>query len=166
MKQTENTSCLKLTFQTRGVQIRSDFAVNSLCKKARQKLHAAARISNYVNVEKLRTETTAFVLSQFRYRPFVWMFHDRSVNKKINKIHERALRIVYKYSYSYFEELLLKANTVSIHHKNLELLATEIFKTQKNLNPSFMNKISEEKDNPYTLRSGRNILARKPHNIG
>ena len=24
------------------------------------------------------------------------MFHDRSVHKKINKIHERALRIVYK----------------------------------------------------------------------
>ena len=59
------------------------------------------------------------------------MFHDRSVNKKINKIHERALRIVYKDSCSNFEELLTKANTVSIHNKNLQLLATEIFKTHK-----------------------------------
>ena len=76
------------------------------------------------------------------------MFHDRSVNKKVNKIHERALRISHKDSCSNFEELLLKANTVSIHHKNLQLLATEIFKIQKIPNPSFMNKIFEEKDTP------------------
>ena len=94
------------------------------------------------------------------------MFHDRSVNKKINKIHERALRISYKDSCSNFEELLLKANTVSIHHTNLQLLATEILKTQKNLNPSFMNKIFDETDTPYTFRSGRNILAPKPSTTG
>ena len=58
------------------------------------------------------------------------------------------------------------ANTMSIHHKNLQLPATEMFKTQKNLNPRFMNKICEEKDNPYTLRSGRNILAPKPSTTG
>ena len=69
----------------------------------------------------------AFVVSQFSYCPLVWMFHDRSVNKKITKIHERALRITYKDSCSNFEELLLKANIVFIHHKNLQLLATEIF---------------------------------------
>ena len=86
----------------------------------------------------------AFVASQLSYCPLVWMFHDRSVNKKINKTNEGALRISYKASCSNFEELLLKANTVSIHHKNLQLLATEISKTQKNLNPSFMNKICEE----------------------
>ena len=93
----------------------------------------------------------AFVVSQFSYCPFVWMFHDRSVNKEINKVHEKALRISYKDSCSNFEELLLKANTVSINHRNLQLLATENFKTQRNLNPSFMNKISQEKDTPYTL---------------
>ena len=72
--------------------------VNTLCKKAGQKLHALARISNYVDVEKLRTMMNAFVVSQFGYCPLVWMFHDRSVDKKINKIHERALRIAYKES--------------------------------------------------------------------
>ena len=80
-----------------------------------------------MDVEKLRVMMNAFVVSQFSYCPIVWMFHDRSVNKKINKIHERALRIAYKDSCSNFEELLTKANTVSIHHKNLQLLATEIF---------------------------------------
>ena len=94
------------------------------------------------------------------------MFHDRLVYKKINKIHERALSIAYKDSFSNFEELLLKASKVSIHHINLHFLATEIFKTQKNPNPSFMNKMFDEKNTPYIYRSGRNILAPKPSTTG
>ena len=60
----------------------------------------------------------------------------------------------------------MKANTVSIHNKNLQLLATKLFKIEKNLNPSFMNKIFEEKDIQYILCSGRNILAPKPSMTG
>ena len=126
--------------------------VSTLCRKAGQKLHALARISNYVDVEKLRIMMNAFIVSQFSYCPLVWMFHDRLVNKKISKVHERTLRIAYKDSCSNFEELLTKANSVTIHHKNLQLLATENFKTQWNLNPSFMNQIFVEKDTPYILR--------------
>ena len=70
------------------------------------------------------------------------------------------------YCCSNFEELLTKANSVTIHHKNLQLLATEIFKTQRNLNPSFTNQIFMEKDTPYILRSGRNISAPKPNTTG
>ena len=86
--------------------------------------------------------------------------------RKWNKIHERTLRIAHKDSCSHFKELLTKADTVSIHHKNLQLLATEIFKTQRSLNPSFMNQVFVEKDTPYTLNSGRNILAPKSNTTG
>ena len=37
-----------------------------------------------------------FIESQFGYCPLVWMFHGKIVHKKINHLHERALRIVYK----------------------------------------------------------------------
>ena len=37
----------------------------------------------------------AFVISQFNYCPLTWMFHNRTLNNKINKLHERALRLVY-----------------------------------------------------------------------
>ena len=103
-----------------------------------------------------------FVMSQFSYCPLLWMFHDRSVNKKINKIQERALRIAYKDGYSSFEDLLRKAESVSIHQRNKKSLATENFKTQSNLNPSFMKQIFVLKDAPYHLRSCRNIFAPKP----
>ena len=71
----------------------------------------------------------SFITSQFGYCPLIWVFHSRKLNNKINSIHERALKITYNDRKSSFEELLRKGNTVSIHHRNLQLLATGIFKT-------------------------------------
>ena len=59
------------------------------------------------------------------------MFHSRTLNNEINSIHERALRIAYNDRKSSFKELLRKNNTVSIHHRNLQVLATEIFEIKK-----------------------------------
>ena len=71
----------KLTFENH---------INSICKKASQKLNALARIAPYMNIQKGRTIMKSFVTSQFSYRPLIWMFHSRRLNK-INSIHERAL---------------------------------------------------------------------------
>ena len=69
--------------------------IGNLCKKASQKLHALARISKYMDKDKLRTIMKAFITSQFGYCPLVWMYHSRKLNNRINKIQERALRLVY-----------------------------------------------------------------------
>ena len=63
------------------------------------------------------------------------------MNNKINRLHERALRIAYKDHASSFESLLEKDRSVTIHQKNVQLLMTEMFKTINNLNPSFMDEI-------------------------
>ena len=71
----------------------------------------------------------AFITSQFNYCPLVWMCHSRALNTRINKIHERALRIVYNDYISPFEDLLENSGSISIHHRNLQLLAIEVYKT-------------------------------------
>ena len=70
------------------------------------------------------------------------MFHSRALNNKINSVNERAPRIVYNDSKSTFEELLNKANSVSIHHRNLLVLAIEMCKIKSNMAPKFLNEIS------------------------
>ena len=119
-----------------------------------------------MGTEKLRIMMNNFVISQFSYSPHIWMFHDIPVNKKKNNIHKRALRIAYKDSCSTFDDLLRKAKSVSIHQRNLQLLAMEIFKTHSNLNPSFIKQIFVEKNVPCTLRSCKTILAPKPKPTG
>ena len=77
------------------------------------------------------------------------MFHSRTVNNKINSIHERASRITYNDRKSSFEELLRKDNTVSIHHRNLQLLATEIFKIKNNMAPEILSEIFHNRTSLY-----------------
>ena len=60
-----------------------------------------------------------FFETQFKYCPLIWMFFIRSANNKIDKLHERALRIVYDDYNSKFEELLTKDSSFAIHHQNI-----------------------------------------------
>ena len=59
-----------------------------------------------------------FVTSQFSYCPFTWMFHSRNVNNKTNRIHDRALRLVYQNNFR-FSELLDPDNSVIVIKKIL-----------------------------------------------
>ena len=67
-------------------------------------------------------------MAQFHYCPLIWMCHNKMYNNKINRLHERCLRLIYNDKCSSFEDLLEKDNSVSIHHKNLQALAIEMFK--------------------------------------
>ena len=68
--------------------------ITELCKKASQKMLALSRISNQLNdFDKTLLFNTA-VKSQFNYCPFVWMFCSRTPNNIINRVHERALRVI------------------------------------------------------------------------
>ena len=56
------------------------------------------------------------------------MFYSRNTNNKINKLHERALRLVYDDYVSRFEELLEKDNSFTIHRYNIQALCIELYK--------------------------------------
>ena len=68
-------------------------------------LTTLVRLSSFTSEEKRRIILKAFVNSQFRYFPFPWMSHNRTLSR-MKRIHERALRTVYCYKISSFEELL------------------------------------------------------------
>ena len=63
------------------------------------------------------------------------MFHSRILNNKIKKLHERALRLVYKNENLTFQDLLELDNSVTVHQKNLQKLSTEMYKAKNNLSP-------------------------------
>ena len=83
----------------------------------------------------------SFIESQFSYSPLTWMFHDRNLEHLINRVHERALRCVYLDDTSSFEELLKKDNSFSIHQRNIQSMAIEMYKTKNNLGPNLLNNI-------------------------
>ena len=65
--------------------------ITYLCKKACHKLQALARIAHYMDFKKRRSLMKAFIIPQFNYCPLIWMFGNRALNNRINKIHELTL---------------------------------------------------------------------------
>ena len=110
--------------------------ITGLLKKGNQKLHALMRISKYItDKNKLKLIMKTFIESMFNYCPLVWMFHSRAQNNKINKLHERALRVIYKKSSLSFQQLLEMDNSFTIHERNLQKLAIEMYKVKRNMCP-------------------------------
>ena len=90
---------------------------------------------------------------QFGYYPLIWVFHSRGVNNKINHLHEGSLRIVYKDNISSFEDLLKKDRSFTIHQRNIQSLAIELFKVKGNLSNNIMCDIFQTRKINYHLRS-------------
>ena len=102
--------------------------LNLVCKKVIQKLLAIGRVPKFFSDKKLIVIMKAFKILQFCYCPLVWMCHSRTLNNKIvNKLYEMALRLICDDRQSTFEELLNIDKSVTIHHQDLQVLATELY---------------------------------------
>ena len=100
----------------------------------------------------------AFITSQFSYCPLVLMYHSRTLNNQVNTIYERVLRFFYKNeTFLSFDDLLKRDRLVSIHQKNRQILATEIYKTKNDLG-HFIQK-------PYNLRNDSELQRRRSRTL-
>ena len=137
-----------------------------LCNKASQKISAFARIAGFISIQKRLKLMNAFFKSQFSYCPLVWMFHSRKIEHRINHLHERCLRLVYSDNTSSFEELLSRSNSVTFHHKSLQLLAVELYKRKNNLSDQLKKvflhdpkKIPSRHESYFKSRSIRTVFS-------
>ena len=131
-----------------------------------RKINALGRIANYMSLEKRSIVMKTFIESQFNYCPLIWMFHSRTINNKINRLHERPLRIVYSDFKSSFEGLPMKDNSFSIHERNIQSLAIEIYKFLNGLSPSFLNEVFHKNiSNSYDLRNNKELYSRNPKTV-
>ena len=80
-------------------------------------------------------------------------FHSRKLNVCISRLHERALRVVYRDFDSSFEELLGRGSSTTLHQRNLQKQVTEIFKIKTGIAPELMKGVFEFTDVPYNLRN-------------
>ena len=113
----QNVKLLGVTIDNR---LKFENHISTLCLNAGRKLSALTRLFRYTPQNKRRVLIKSFFESQFRYCPLIWMFCIRNSNNKINALHKRALRKIYKDYNSSFENLLTNDNSFSIHHINIQ----------------------------------------------
>ena len=113
--------------------------IEDICQKASHKFNPFARLAPYMETTKKRILMNELFMSQFNYCPLVWMYCNRSWNTKINRLHERCLRIAYNDKKSNFSELRVKDGSDSIDHQNLQKPAVEMFNVSRSLSPEIVN---------------------------
>ena len=148
----ENSDNEKLLGVTVDANLNFNCHLENILKKASKNVHVLARITPYMSITKRKLLMNSYLTSQFNYYPLTWMCNSRTVNNKINRLHERCLHIVHSDKTSSFEKLLEKDGSVTIHTRNLQTLATEMFKVYKNLSPAIIADLFHVRQNNYNLR--------------
>ena len=69
--------------------------ISALCKKAAGQLNAICRMGKHVGQSEKTVLIQSFVEANFNYCPLVWFFTSPSSYRKIERIQERALCILY-----------------------------------------------------------------------
>ena len=127
--------------------------IRELCKKASQKISALSKISNQLNDSEKNLLFVAVVKPQFNYCPLVWMFCSKTSSNMINRVHERAFKVILSDDLSDFKSLLQNNRNIRSHHENIQSLMIEMFKTKNELAPPIMDSMFERRNEPYNLRN-------------
>ena len=144
-----NEKIVKLLGVTVDNKLSFEPHLNLLCKNVSQKIHALAKVSKFISRKETKSYHVAVQLLSFGIHV---MCHSRALNKKMNKLHERALRLVNDDRQSKFDELLNIDKSVTIHYRNLQVIATELYKVHHGLAPELINDIFKKSNVTYNFR--------------
>ena len=107
-----------------GIEIDHSLTFNthiaSTCKKAARQLAVLKRLVHLLIRQGKLAIFKSFITSNFNYCPLIWHFCSQSSTKKLDKIQERALRLIYNDYSSTHHDLLKTANTEHLHVKRIK----------------------------------------------
>ena len=133
--------------------------ISKLVKKANSKLAVIRRGLHMLTFNKRKTLLNSFVESQFSFAPLVWMLCGRDINKRINEVHYKFLRMLYDDNTSTFEQILNKYNAFTVHQRNIQNLLIEMYKCKHNQGPTLLNEIFKNANyKGPTLRRNKDFL--------
>ena len=124
-----------------------------------------SRLLNLLNDSQKTLTFNSLIKSQFNYCTLIWIFCSRTSNNMINKIHERALRLILNDHTSGFDTLLQNNNDTCNHYRTIQTLMIEIYKMKNNLNPPIMNFMFERRNNTYSLRNFQEFATKSKRTV-
>ena len=87
--------CVKLLGVTIDNKLNFDSHVQNICTNSGRKLSVLRRMVKFLSFDKKRLLLKTFVESQFAYCPLIWMLHSRESSNRINRLHERAIHMIW-----------------------------------------------------------------------
>ena len=126
--------------------------VSALYTKVARQLNALAIISRFLSTSSRMIIYNSFINSNFNYCPIVWHFCGKTNGDKIEKIQERALRIIFRNYDSRYPELLRGARAYTMLDKRLRSRLLHVFKPLKGMHAKSLNDMYSVKQLNYSMR--------------
>ena len=115
---------VKLLDVTIDNKLKFDSHIANIFFKTNQKLSVLSRLTSLLTFDRKRILFKVIFESQFKYCPLIWKFFSR---RAWNKLHERALRLLYNYETSFLLDLLATYDSFTVHHTNIHMLLLEMY---------------------------------------
>ena len=100
------------------------------------------------------------ILPHLTYCSTIWNFCKSSDRRKLERVQERALRVIFKDSSSSYDNLLDKARLPSLENRRLQDIAILMFKVKNGMCPDNIKKLFKFKTNNYDLRNHDFVIPR------
>ena len=138
-----------------------DKHVSLVCRKAAWQLSALRRISKYLSFESRMAIFKSYIVSNLNYCKIVWHFCLKKSSKKLEKLQERGLRIVFNDYTSCYSDLLVRSNVKRLDDERLYSIMLEVFKARRGLSPAYIIDMFKTNETGYNLRSDQLIVKHK-----
>ncbi len=100
----------------------------------------------------------AFIRANLNYCPLVWINKNKTDLARLEKVQERAVRLIFNDKMSTYIDLLRRAGVPSVLIKWQWVLTTKVYKALHGLSPLYIQNLFNEKTLPYNLRASKIII--------
>ena len=111
--------------------------IENSCRTDQQKLYTLRSIRKSLSLDKVILLGNTFINSQFNYAPIIWMFCRKTLCRKIEKPHDRSIKLIFK-SEEFCENFLLQRSSVFVPQRHMRFLVAKFCKSATQINPAFM----------------------------
>ena len=123
--------------------------IRNICQTSSRQINALRRISKFLNQRCREKVCKSFINANFGYCRLVWMLCGKCNLRRIEKLQERALRIVYQDSKLDYASLIGKSGQLSLRMNMIRILFIEIYKCVKGTKPDYLNEMFSLSNSRY-----------------
>ena len=135
-----------------------------MCKKASRQVNALKRISKFLTQDSRKLIYRSFIAANFNYCPISWMFCGNKNTSMLEKLQERAHRLVFCFDQNLsYDDLLKRGDFLSLKAYRIKCLAVEVFKCVHGFNPTYLDGLFTEPLANYNFTDRRRLKQSKLH---
>ena len=126
--------------------------ISDIRKKASKKIEVLSRLRNLISSKaKLQLYLTA-IPPHLTYCQIVWHFCKQSERRKLERLQERTLRVIYNCRTDTYEDLQRRAKLPSLYNRRLQDIVILMYKVRNSLAPDYIVELFNTANKGYSLR--------------